>query len=47
VNGHVVYIAKQYKKTVIVTPAVAGATGTFTPNFNTNSSATLNAIPAS
>jgi hypothetical protein len=47
VNGKVVYIAQQYKKTVIVTPAVAGATGTFTPNFNTSSSATLNAVPAS
>jgi hypothetical protein len=47
VNGHVVYVAQKYKKTVTVTPAVAGATGTFTPNFNTSSSATLNAVPAS
>jgi hypothetical protein len=47
VNGKVVYVAQKYSKTVIVTPAVAGATGTFTPNFNTSSSATLNAVPAS
>jgi hypothetical protein len=47
VNGNVVYKAVKYMKTVIVTPAVAGATGTFTPNFNTSSSATLNAAPAS
>ena len=45
-NGKLVYRAVKYMKTVIVTPAVAGATGTFTPNFNTNSSATLNAVPA-
>jgi hypothetical protein len=46
VNGKVVYVIKKYTKTVIVTPAVPGATGTFTPNFNTSSSATLNAVPA-
>lgn len=46
VNGKLVYIAVKYTKTVIVTPAVAGATGTFTPNFNTSSTATLNAVPA-
>jgi hypothetical protein len=47
VSGKAVYVAKKYMKTVIVTPAVPGATGTFTPNFNTSSSATLNAVPAS
>ena len=46
VNGKIAYVAVKYMKTVIVTPAVAGATGTFTPNFNTPSSATLNAVPA-
>jgi hypothetical protein len=46
VNGKVVYTAVKYTKTVIVTPAVAGATGTFTPDFNTPSTATLNAVPA-
>ena len=46
VNGKVVYTAVKYTKTIIVTPAVPGATGTFTPNFNVNSSATLNAAPA-
>jgi hypothetical protein len=45
-NGKLVYRTVKYMKTVIVTPAVAGATGTFTPNFNTNSSATLNVVPA-
>jgi hypothetical protein len=44
-SGKLVYRAVNYTKTVVVTPAVAGATGTFTPNFNTNSSATLNAVP--
>ncbi len=46
VNGKRVYTAVKYLKTVVVTPAVAGATGTFTPNFNVSSSATLNAVPA-
>lgn len=46
VKGKLVYIAVKYMKTVIVTPAVAGATGTFTPNFNSASTATLNAVPA-
>jgi hypothetical protein len=46
VNGKVVYVIQKYMKTVVVTPAVAGATGTFTPNFNTSSTATLNAVPA-
>jgi hypothetical protein len=46
VDGKLVYRSVKYMKTVIVTPAVAGATGTFTPNFNTSSSATLNAVPA-
>ena len=35
-----------YQKTVVVTPAVAGATGTFVSNFNPASVATLNALPA-
>lgn len=43
VNGKLVYVAVKYTETVIVTPAVAGATGTFTPNFTSLSSATLNA----
>jgi hypothetical protein len=47
VNGKPVYVAVKYTKTVIVTPAVPGATATFTPNFNTSSTATLNAAPAS
>lgn len=46
VDGKLVYRSVKYMKTVVVTPAVAGATGTFTPNFNTSSSATLNAVPA-
>jgi hypothetical protein len=47
VGGSVVYHAVKYQKTVIVTPAVPGATGTFSSNFNALSVATLNAVPAS
>ena len=47
VNHKVVYHAVKYSKKIIVTPAVPGATATFTPSFNTSSSATLNAAPAS
>lgn len=46
VNGKVVYHKVSYLKTVVVTPAVAGATGTFQSNFPTSSIATLNAVPA-
>jgi hypothetical protein len=35
-----------YVKTVIVTPAVPGATGTFQSGFTSSSVATLNALPA-
>jgi len=42
----VAYAAVKYMKTVIVTPAVAGRHGNVHPNFNTQSSATLNAVPA-
>jgi hypothetical protein len=45
-NGHVVTHRVSYKKTVVVTPAVAGATGSFVSNFNPLSVATLNALPA-
>jgi hypothetical protein len=47
VHGKVVTHRVAYMKTVIVTPAVAGATGTFVSNFNPASVATLNALPAS
>jgi hypothetical protein len=47
VDGKAVYHKVSYKTTVIVTPAVAGATGTFVSNFNPDSIATLNAVPAS
>ena len=47
VNGKVSYRAINYKKTVVVTPAVPGETATFNPSFNVPSSATLNAAPAS
>jgi hypothetical protein len=46
-NGKVVTHRVAFLKTVIVTPAVAGATGTFVSNFNPDSVATLNALPAS
>ena len=46
-NGKVVTHRVAFMKTVIVTPAVAGATGTFVSNFNPDSVATLNALPAS
>jgi hypothetical protein len=45
-NGKVVTHRVTYVKTVVVTPAVAGATGTFVSNFNPDSVATLNALPA-
>jgi hypothetical protein len=44
-NGKVVTHRVAYLKTVVVTPAVAGATGTFVSNFNPDSQATLNALP--
>ncbi|MGH9020383.1 MAG: hypothetical protein ACRDV0_05125 [Acidimicrobiales bacterium] len=47
VAGKPVYKKVSYSTTVIVTPAVAGATATFTPSFNASSSATLNAAPTS
>lgn len=46
VSGKAVYHQVSYKKTVIVTPAVAGASGTFVSDFNSASVATLNAVPA-
>lgn len=46
VNHKAVYVLVKYRKTIIVTPAIPGATATFTPNFNVSSSATLNAAPA-
>jgi hypothetical protein len=46
-NGKVVTHRVAFLKTIIVTPAVAGATGTFVSNFNPDSVATLNALPAS
>jgi len=45
VNGVSVSHRVSYLKTVIVTPAVPGATGTFTPNFTSSSVVTLNAVP--
>lgn len=46
VKGVRKHVKVSYKKTVTVTPAVAGATGTFVSNFNSASVATLNALPA-
>jgi hypothetical protein len=46
-NGKVVTHRVAFMKTVVVTPAVAGATGTFQSNFSPSSVATLNALPAS
>ncbi len=43
VNHKVVYHSVRYQKTVIVTPAVAGATGIFKSNFTPSSVLTLNA----
>ena len=43
VNHEVVYHMVSYQKTVIVTPAVAGATGTWQSNFTPSSVLTLNA----
>lgn len=45
-NGKLVTHKVTYKKTVIVTPAVPGATATFQSNFNPLSQLTLNAVPA-
>jgi hypothetical protein len=45
-HGKVVMHRVSYAKKFIVTPAVAGATGTFVSNFNPDSVATLNALPA-
>lgn len=46
VNHKVAMHRVGYMKTVVVTPAVAGAVGTFTSNFNPLSQPTLNAVPA-
>ncbi len=43
VNHRVVYHMVRYMKTVVVTPAVAGATGTWKSNFTPSSVLTLNA----
>ncbi len=45
-NGHVVTHRVSYKKTVVVTPAVPGASATFQSDFSPTSIATLNALPA-
>lgn len=45
-NGKVTTRRVRYTKTVVVTPAVAGATGVFKSSFNPASQATLNALPA-
>jgi hypothetical protein len=45
-HGKVVTHRSAYFKTVVVSPAVPGATGTFQSNFNPSSVATLNAVPA-
>lgn len=45
-NGRVVMHRVSFLKTVVVTPAVPGATGTFQSNFTPSSVATLNALPA-
>jgi hypothetical protein len=45
-HGKVVTHRVGFMKTVVLTPAVAGATGTFVSNFNPDSVATLNALPA-
>lgn len=43
VNHRIVYHLVRYQKTVIVTPAIAGATGTWQSNFTPSSVLTLNA----
>jgi hypothetical protein len=44
VSRHAVYVPVKYQKTVVVTPAVPGATGTFSPfQFPATSQLTLNA----
>jgi hypothetical protein len=45
INGKSVMQRVTYVKTVVVTPAVPGATGVFQSNFNPLSQATLNAVP--
>ena len=45
-HGKVVTHRVTFLKTIVVTPAVAGATGTFVSNFSPSSVATLNALPA-
>ena len=45
-KGKVTTRRVSYVKTVVVTPAVPGATGTFQSNFTPSSVATLNALPA-
>jgi len=45
-HGKWVFHKVNYKKTVVVTPAVPGAVGTFHSSFPTSSQLTLNAIPA-
>jgi hypothetical protein len=46
VNGKGVFHQVTYTKTVVVTPAVPGATGVFQPAFTPLSQLTLNALPA-
>jgi hypothetical protein len=46
VNGKGVFHQVSYTKTVVVTPAVPGATGVFQPAFTPLSQLTLNALPA-
>ncbi len=46
VNGKSEIVKVSYLKTVVVTPAVPGATGVFQSDFNSTSQATLNAVPA-
>jgi hypothetical protein len=45
-NGKAVSHRVAFMKKVVVTPAVAGASGSFASNFNPASVATLNALPA-
>jgi hypothetical protein len=46
VNGKSELVKEAYVKTVVVTPAVPGATGVFQSDFSPTSIATLNAVPA-
>jgi len=45
VHGKIVRVRVAYKKTITVTKAVPGATGTFVSSFSPKSVATLNALP--